>query len=213
MGIMTWWKAVLRRSHRFFSASFVSGSSSAIERCSSSSHFDRFSSSMSTHVCMSGRMLETAMKSGATIKSMKLSDSCACFVVSRSMLGDTGRPSAFSRSPWAKNSLHTRSLHSLPVSQGLHGLLMSAECSSVLISTSRSAGGMRDASARTSSPPVPSDARRFAHSLSSAVSPKWHVMSVARIDLMMSLRAELYCAVGSLPSTLNSRMMRNATTQ
>src|SRR5256885_813715 len=44
-------------------------------------------------------MAVIAKYSGATTKSMKLTDICGCFVVARSIFGDTGNPSARSRSP------------------------------------------------------------------------------------------------------------------
>mmetsp|Transcript_28222 Transcript_28222/g.91227 ORF Transcript_28222/g.91227 Transcript_28222/m.91227 type:complete len:324 (+) Transcript_28222:718-1689(+) len=243
--------AEVRRLHFSISLVFSSSVMSKLAASSSSTMLCHRSllAYMSSHATrLPGSRLVSATMSGATMKSVKLSDSCAWDVVLRSMLGDTGSPSAFSLSPCRKNSASTRSDQRLDSAHGFAGLLMSAACRMVLTTTSRScllitdeklavaseptpcgstdgapptalaAGAAATAAAATAAPatapaPAPAPAAapaatappsapasscflassiRSTHAFSSSVSPKWHVMSVARMDAMMTRRTSRY---------------------
>mmetsp|Transcript_19685 Transcript_19685/g.59613 ORF Transcript_19685/g.59613 Transcript_19685/m.59613 type:complete len:249 (-) Transcript_19685:1148-1894(-) len=147
---------VWRSSH--FSSASSNASVPAPWRTSSSSrsrpcHIERFCESRLSASTLRGTSCVSATKNGATMKSMKLRLSSVCSVVSRSQAGDTGRPSAFSRSPCAKNSSMTTSLHFLLRRQGLAGLLMSAMWHSAFRKISRSSGATTN-SLRTPSGPL-----------------------------------------------------------
>ena len=128
----------------FFCAS-VFDASRSISSSRRSCQIRRFSTS-STHMdCVSGNIFENALYKGATTNSIKLICDTETIVVSRSIIGETGNPSVFSRSPWLKNSSNTLVAHILYVGNGFTALDISAECNNTFSINCRSSSVLKNA--------------------------------------------------------------------
>mmetsp|Transcript_57392 Transcript_57392/g.151134 ORF Transcript_57392/g.151134 Transcript_57392/m.151134 type:complete len:214 (+) Transcript_57392:153-794(+) len=109
-------------------------------------------------------------------------------VLPRAHSGDTGSPSACSRSPCAKNSESTASAQRLARGKGRDGLERSAVCSRLAQNWSRAVWSACHLSA--------SDPRLATRPLSSCVCLKWSFMSVASVTWITIRRASRAWSAG-----------------